>query len=314
MKILSIITLIFCTALLANAQTVRQMVTADGDGIVTAPANFWGLNEIPTLTGDNTFSGNNTFTGTVSLSLAEEVTFQRVNIGDPDYGWQYNPAAGGQLEFVFPGGTAAFYETGIPARPYMYFPGKIQADTIAGNVEGVTINASGLTGTIPSDVVKFSLAPPLGDWWGDETNAPRGITWANTGPSGTSEPTPGNTYYYPTAFIVAGIPGSLANAIQGRYRTGVQFSAQTHPSESATLDFPSIAAGGSQTLTITVAGAVTAGTPSVQLGWSAELPAGVVVSQAWVSAANTVSVRLSNITAAAIDPPAITCRVSITQY
>jgi len=75
-----------------------------------------------TIAGDKTFTGNN--------------TFSRVNIGTGDYGWRYNPASGGQMELVFPGGTAAFYQTGSPAAPYMYFPGTIQADMMVGEVTG----------------------------------------------------------------------------------------------------------------------------------------------------------------------------------
>ena len=90
---------------------------------------------------------------------------------------------------------------------------------------------------------------------------------------------------------------------------------RTTLSGTASLDFGNIAAEGEATLTITVTGAVTANTPAVSLGWSAALPDGLVVKQAWVSAADTVSVRVSNITAAtAIDPAAVTCRAVVTNF
>lgn len=69
---------------------------------------------------------------------------------------------------------------------------------------------------------------------------------------------------------------------------------------SATLDFPSIAAGATADMNITVPGAVTAnavafaspfGAPEAGLVWSAR-----------VTAANTVQVRVANVTSAAIDP------------
>ncbi len=85
-------------------------------------------------------------------------------------------------------------------------------------------------------------------------------------------------------------------------------------SAAAALDFPSIAAGAEATLTIAVAGAATANTPSVALGWSAALPDGIVVKQAWVSAAGTVSIRVANITAGAIDPGAVNCRATVTNF
>jgi hypothetical protein len=72
---------------------------------------------------------------------------------------------------------------------------------------------------------------------------------------------------------------------------------------SASLDFPSVAAAGQQELTITVTGAAVG--DAVMLASPASLTAGLVAT-ARVSAANTVTVRLSNITAGAIDPAAAT--------
>lgn len=83
---------------------------------------------------------------------------------------------------------------------------------------------------------------------------------------------------------------------------------------TGSLDFPSIAGGAEATLTLTVTGAVTTNTPSVSLGWSAALPDGIVVKQAWVSAADTVSVRVANITASPIDPSAVTCRATVNNF
>lgn len=77
---------------------------------------------------------------------------------------------------------------------------------------------------------------------------------------------------------------------------------------SASLDFASIAAGASATLTIAVAGAATA--DRVVLTPPATLPNGVV-PVAYVSAADTVTVRLNNVTASAIDPAAMTYLVTV---
>ena len=68
---------------------------------------------------------------------------------------------------------------------------------------------------------------------------------------------------------------------------------------AATLDFPSISAAGTQTLTITVPGAHV--NDVVLLGLPATVNAGVVFD-ARVSAADTVTVRASNITASPVDP------------
>lgn len=74
----------------------------------------------------------------------------------------------------------------------------------------------------------------------------------------------------------------------------------TTPSGTATLDFPSIAAGTATSLTATVTGVVAGDT----LAWDAPtLPDGIAVQQVKVTAPNTVTVRLYNPTAAAIDPP-----------
>ena len=85
-------------------------------------------------------------------------------------------------------------------------------------------------------------------------------------------------------------------------------------SGSASLDFGSIGPGEEATLTLTVTGASTTNTPSVSLGWSAVLPDSIVVKQAWVSAANTVSVRVAKVTGGAIDPTAVTCRATVTSF
>lgn len=113
------------------------------------------------------------------------------------------------------------------------------------------------------------------------------------------------------AAILAGILKDKISLLAG---TPTQFALDTHPSASASLDFPSISAGASASLTITVSGAVTTNTPTVALGWSAALESGLVVSHAWVSGSNTVTVTLTNISGAGIDPVANTCRASVTQY
>ena len=77
----------------------------------------------------------------------------------------------------------------------------------------------------------------------------------------------------------------------------------------AALDFPSIDADAEATLTVTVTGVTTTGKFAVSLGWSAALEDGIVVKQAWVSAADTVSIRVRNVSASAIDPVSVTAYV-----
>jgi hypothetical protein len=77
---------------------------------------------------------------------------------------------------------------------------------------------------------------------------------------------------------------------------------------SATLDYPSIAAGATADLTITVAGAAAGSV-------AAASPTGAIEAGlswcAWVSAANTVTVRLVNSTTGAIDPASRTWTVRV---
>lgn len=77
---------------------------------------------------------------------------------------------------------------------------------------------------------------------------------------------------------------------------------------TAALDFGLIAAAASADLTITVTGAAV--NHSVSLGLPAAPTAGIIY-QAFVSAADTVTVRATNITAAGIDPASQTFRVTV---
>ncbi|RCG31981.1 hypothetical protein DQ384_05415 [Sphaerisporangium album] len=79
---------------------------------------------------------------------------------------------------------------------------------------------------------------------------------------------------------------------------------------TATLDFPSIAAGTTAELTITVTGAVV-GNP-VALAPPATLTAGLIASGR-VTAANTVTVRMANVTSGAIDPASATWGAAVIQ-
>lgn len=79
--------------------------------------------------------------------------------------------------------------------------------------------------------------------------------------------------------------------------------------ETATLDFPSVAASvGVQDLTITVTGAAV-GDP-VALSLPAAINSGLIFN-AFVSAANTVTVRCSNITAGALNPASAAFTVAV---
>lgn len=91
---------------------------------------------------------------------------------------------------------------------------------------------------------------------------------------------------------------SVDTAIVPAYLTG-----------AASLDFPSVAAGAcSNDVTLTVPGAAVG--DAVAAGWPSVLAAGLVGTMR-VSAADVVSVRLCNLSAAAIDPAPATYRATI---
>jgi hypothetical protein len=77
---------------------------------------------------------------------------------------------------------------------------------------------------------------------------------------------------------------------------------------TGTLNFPSIAAGAIEVLTVTVTGAATGDT--VILGPPSTIEAGLTWS-GFVSATNTVTVRVHNTTASPIDPASASWRASV---
>jgi hypothetical protein len=82
-------------------------------------------------------------------------------------------------------------------------------------------------------------------------------------------------------------------------------------SATATLDFPSIGSNDTETLTITVTGAVAG--DSVFLGCPAGLDAGLVFC-ASVTAADTVTVRMHNSSGGAVDPASATFRATVIRF
>lgn len=80
---------------------------------------------------------------------------------------------------------------------------------------------------------------------------------------------------------------------------------------TASLDFGSIAAQSSADLTVTVTGAATG--DAVIMGLPASPSAGVVFN-AFVSSANTVTIRATNATSGAIDPASATYRATVIQH
>jgi hypothetical protein len=80
---------------------------------------------------------------------------------------------------------------------------------------------------------------------------------------------------------------------------------------TATLDFPSIASNSYSDLTITVTGAVTGS--SVHLGAPSGFEANLTFC-GWVSATNTVTVRIHNGSGGAINPASATWRATVFNF
>lgn len=108
----------------------------------------------------------------------------------------------------------------------------------------------------------------------------------------------------------AGCTRSPAGIVVGVDADGVWIEAELvkELKAIATLDFPSIAAAASADLTIAVAGAAV--NDPVSLGLPAAPTAGLIF-QAFVSAAGTVTVRATNITAAPVDAASAAVRVTV---
>jgi hypothetical protein len=76
---------------------------------------------------------------------------------------------------------------------------------------------------------------------------------------------------------------------------------------SVTYDAPSVAAGASTTTTVTVTGAAVGDIANADFGSSIH----PLAKNAWVSAVNTVTVELSNLTAGAVDLGSKTLKVEV---
>ncbi len=116
------------------------------------------------------------------------------------------------------------------------------------------------------------------------------------------------------AYFTAAGHLSCTEAAAGTLIVGAGTTVSKILSATGAIDFASMLTGAEDTKTVTVTGVSTAGTPSVQLGWSTSLEAGIVVEQAWVSGADTVSIRVRNASAGTINPALLTVRATVTSF
>ena len=142
----------------------------------------------------------------------------------------------------------------------------------------------------------------------------KAFKWKNSGTSAITQADLGKVCYIEDDQTVSKTDQagtlSAAGTIVGVESDGVWVAevGKARLTATASLNFSSINAAASADLTITVAGAAV--NDSVSLGLPAAPTAGILFN-AFVSAANTVTVRATNITAGAVDPAAATYRVTV---
>jgi hypothetical protein len=194
---------------------------------------------------------------------------------------------------VYAGGIAAVNATGYAT------PGAAAATlTYLGRYEETVDNTSGADGAL-SVLVRREKAFKFGNYASDlVTQAEIGKACHIYDDQQVAKTSSNNARS--VAGIVLGV--DTDGVWVGERPTGLKKSA------TATLDFASIAAAASADLTITLPGAVVGDT--VELGLPAAPQAGFIF-QAFVSAANTVTVRATNITAGALDAASASYTVSI---
>lgn len=103
---------------------------------------------------------------------------------------------------------------------------------------------------------------------------------------------------------------SLVIVLMAFNRTGRAYNPTI--SLSSTLNFPSINPDEAGDLTVSVTGAED-GNP-VLIGAPNSVASSMVTISAWVSATNTVTVRVSNFGVTPVDPPSASFRVIVTKF
>lgn len=137
-----------------------------------------------------------------------------------------------------------------------------------------------------------------------------GNTTANTSVFKTGTQTGQITYTLPLSLpAAAGTGSSMGSGLMETGNTGTM-SWRNMGTASAALNFASTADGATSDLTMTVTGATVGDMVLLGIPNGAQ-PAGGVWYQAWVSAADTVSIRLYNESGAAVDPASDTFSVMV---
>lgn len=266
-------------------------------GNSTTGAGDGGIRFGPTDPNDTVFFGsrnvaitaNSGYTISIGRNSASLTTGFQVNTTTGVVNFSQGPTA--------PTATAGTNTTQVATTAFV---AATQASPITTGVS--TIANSGADGTF-AEVLRFQLLgnTGTGNWRNSFQSSLSSVATNNLVRLmvGTSQTTQAEAMRWSGTGAVS-IPGSLS--------VGGGAAISKILRASAILDFPSVAAGGQQELTISATGA-TAGA-EVAIGSPAALESGLTVS-ARVSSADTVKVRISNITGSPIDPASSTYRVTV---
>lgn len=201
---------------------------------------------------------------------------------------------------------------GLPMAVAKIFAGSL----VAINSSGYATKGQAATGMTYIGRAEEQVDNSTGSAGGKNILVRRGkaFKWKNSGTSAITQADVGKICYIEDDQTVSKTDQagtlSAAGAIVGVETGGVWVAeaGKAVLTATAALDFASIAAAGSADLTVTVAGAAVG--DSAAVGLPAAPTAGLIFN-AFVSAANTVTVRASNITAGAVDAASATYRATV---
>lgn len=130
--------------------------------------------------------------------------------------------ADGKFTIQTPGGALQLYQTGDPLEDTLYWAGRITVDSLeAASITGSISGSQVDNGTLTPGVMTDSMTQPMIAWEDrSDLAGANGLTYANTGPLGQSQPT-GVGSYFATIDVVSG-GGLIRNYLQGTVRTHAQ--------------------------------------------------------------------------------------------
>lgn len=225
----------FWTALVASTPTANRTITIpDSSGAMVTTGD--------TGTVSNTMLAHSSVTifGSVLSLGGSLVSLPAVKLGtatDPDtiapsengIGW-----ADDKFTIQTPAGALQMYLAGDPEESTIYWPGRITADSFEAASLSASIAGSQVDhGSLPMGVMMDSQTAPAREWQDSAGYAGNnGLTYTNTGPLSTSEPSTPGTYF--AAIEVTDGGTEARNAIVGRIRTAAQMNVPVIVSVPAT--------------------------------------------------------------------------------